>query len=114
MVADSAGAWRADWSGRVDLAEDQALLVTLPDSPGLSLTARASRLDWVDPDVARATGQGVAGAAVSMRLVDAAGQELALQRSQVGVDGRFSLELQNGDPWPQVIGASRRLRLPFA
>lgn len=111
VVADAAGAWRADWSGRVDLAEDQALLVTLPDSPGLSLTARASRLDWVDPYVARATGQGVAGAAVSMRLVDAAGQELAAQRSRVGVDGRFSLELQNGDPWPRAIGEGQRLEL---
>ena len=111
VVADAAGAWRADWSGRVDLAEDQAVAVTLPDVPGLSLTARASLLDWVDPYVARATGQGVAGAAVSMRLLDAAGQELALQRSQVGVDGRFSLELQNGDPWPRVIGAGERLAL---
>ena len=111
VVADGAGAWRADWSGQLDLAADQAVQVTLPDSPGLSLVARASRLDWVDPYVARATGQGVAGAAVSMRLVDAAGQELALQRSQVGVDGRFSLELQNGDPWPRAIGEDERLEL---
>ena len=111
VVADAAGAWRADWAGRVDLAADQAVAVTLPDAPGLSLTARASLLDWVDPYVARATGQGVAGAAVSMRLLDAAGQELALQRSQVGVDGHFSLELQNGDPWPREIGDGERLAL---
>lgn len=111
VTADATGAWRADWSGKLDLAEEQALLLTLPDSPGLSLMARASALEWVDPYVARATGRGVAGAAVSMRQAKAPGPYVAEQRSHVGVDGRFSLDLDFYATFPRLIDEGERLEL---
>jgi hypothetical protein len=105
---------RADVAGvmfTVDPVGGDRGVMVIEAAPGLG----CSVVDGgASPDVfrvARATGRGVAGAKVSMRLVDAAGQVLAAQQAQVGAEGRFGLDLQNGDPLPRAIGEGEHLEL---
>lgn len=117
VVADAAGLWRADWSGRADLAPDRGLEVTWPDLRGFSLLARATDLEAVAGSQAELRGRGVAGQDLALRLLDGQGRTLGQSQTRVDAAGHFAAALRRADLLPgageatgQVTGAAAAKR----